>query len=156
MTININGVDKTSLVDWTSYEMINVLTKEIDTFSFSLKVHPGQTYKPTIGKEVTVYEGATKIYGGIITEIERKIEGLLQVWTIFCKDYTHLLDRKLVKEPYKEGYAGDIIKAIISKYTTGFTTNNVAQGPFIDSITFNYEQLSRAIQEIANRTYYDW
>lgn len=154
--IKINGISRTSQIDWHSYQLINVLTKEIDTLEFNLKVHSGKTYKPSLGQEVIVSEDGTKIYGGYIVEAEKKIEAMVQTWRITCKDYHYGLDRKLVYKNFKNEYAGDIIKYIATNYTSGFTTDNVSLGNSISSIRFNYETVSRAIQQIAERINYDW
>jgi hypothetical protein len=159
--IKINGVDRTSLIEWDSFELVQVLTKEVDTLSFRLKKHSRQTYSPNLTDEVEVYDGDTKIYGGIIIEISETSEGLLRNIEVTCKDYSHLLDRKLVVESYEAGrttklYAGDIIRDIISRYAPGFTTNHVATGPKIESIKFNYTPVTKAIQEICDQVGYDW
>jgi hypothetical protein len=161
LKIKINGVDRTSLIEWDSFELVQVLTKEVDTFSFRLKKYAGQTYSPDLTNEVVIYDGDTKIYGGIIVELTETSEGLLREIEVTCKDYSHLLDKKLVVESYEAGrttnlYAGDIVKDIISKYTTGFTTNNVSTGPTIESIKFNYSPVTKAIQEICDQIGYDW
>lgn len=156
LTIKINGVDKSNQIDWGSFELINVLTKEVDTFSFLLRVHSGKTYLPTIGQEIEIFDGATKIYGGYIVEFERKIEGKVKKYSITCKDYHYALDRRLVFRNYSNQSAGSIVIDIINNFTTGFTTNNVKTGPTIEDIQFNYEQVSRAIQQIAERINWDW
>jgi len=52
--------------------------------------------------------------------------------------------------------AGDIIKDIITKYTSGFTTAHVSDGPTITRIAFNYIQVSEAITKIAETCGYEW
>jgi len=161
LKIKINGVDRTSLIEWDSFELVQVLTKEVDTLSFRLKKHSQQTYSPQLTDEVVVYDGNTKIYGGVIIEISEMSKGLLREIEVGCKDYSHLLDRMLVVESYEAGrttnlYAGDIIKNIISRYASGFTTNNVATGPKIESIKFNYTPVTKVIQEICDQVGYDW
>ena len=156
LTIKIQDIDRTNLIDWSLFELTKVLTKEVDTLNFSIKVHAGQTYFPEVGQEITIWEGATKIYGGVIVEAERKIGGRLKRYDIICKDYHYWLDRVLVYKSYENQNAGDIVKDIINVFTVGFTTTNVQTGSKIEKIQFNYEQVSRAIQQIAERINWDW
>jgi len=156
LTIKIAGIDRTKQIDWHSYQLINVLSREIDTLEFDLKVHSGKVYKPALAQEVEVFEGGVKIYGGYIIEILRKVEAMKEVWHIICKDYHYGLDRKLVYKSYFDKHAGTIVKDIIQTFTSGFTAFNVELGPRINSIRFNYENVSRAIQQVADRINYDW
>lgn len=159
LSVKINNVDKTNLIDWKSFQVVEVLTKEADIFTFSLK---GKSYKPELSDEVEIFDGTTKIYGGYVIEVEDRIGGgLMNVVEVTCKDYTHILDRLLVFKSYPKGrttnlYAEDIVKDIIQNFTSGFTTNNVKALVKIESIAFNYDQVSKALQMIAQQIDYDW
>jgi hypothetical protein len=58
-SLNINSIDKASLVDWKSVRREQVLTREADKLSFLIKKFNSQTYKPTIGDEV-IFETTTE------------------------------------------------------------------------------------------------
>lgn len=142
---------------WESLQKIEGLTKEIDTLEYLIK-QSGAKDIPALGDNVELYEDGVKIYGGVITERSDYIEGgVLKGYNIRAKDYTQLLDRKLVTKSYINQTARNIILDIISAFTIGFTTNNVAAyTPNLGSVKFNYEPVSKAIQKIADLIGYDW
>ena len=161
--IKIAGEDRSSLIIWDSLEIVFAITKEVDICSFRLKKYAGQTYSPSVNDEVEIYDGDTKIYGGVIIETEETSEGLVREISVTCKDYSHYLDRKLVVKDYPSDrtenlYAGDIVKNIIQTTCSGygFTTNNVSTGPKIESIKFNYDLVSKAFEDICKQVGYDW
>ncbi len=157
LVLKINGTDRSSWIDWTGVQKVEGLTKEPDTLSFSMLQTPSKTI-PSMGDTVVLEEDSVKIFGGIIVERREQMEGgLLRGWDIGAKDYTHTLDRKLVAKRYEDMTARAIILDIIATYTTGFTTTNVpADTPTIGSIKFNYEPVSKTIQQIANLIGWDW
>ena len=156
LTIKINAVDKTSSIEWSTFEIRKGLTKEPSSLFFTLKVHSGKPYIPNLGEEVEIFDEATKIFGGYVVEAERKIDGKVKRYEIICKDYQYALDRRLVSKIYSADYAGNTVKSIISDFTTGFTTTNVETGVTVDKITFNYSAISKAIQDLADRVGFDW
>lgn len=157
LTLKINSVDQSSIVDWKSLVKTEVLTKEVDRLEFFVRKTPSKTI-PAVNDDVVLLEDGTKIFGGIIIEKNDKIVGGRLVGYDFkCKDYSHLLDRKLVVKNYSNQSARSILLDIISTYTTGFTTANVALStPNVSSIKFNYEQVSRAITQLCDQIGFDW
>ena len=125
---------------------------------FTIRKTSGSKYIPAAGEEVILEEDTVRIFGGVIVEIEEYVEdGILLGYSIRCKDYSHLLDRKLARKSYENTTAGAIINDLISTYTTGFTTTNVpASTPAVASAKFNYEQITRSIAKIANAVGWDW
>ena len=158
LVLKIATVDRSSSVNWPSLSKTEVLSKEVDQMEFEIRKTSGSKYIPTAGQEITLEEDSVKIFGGVIVEIREIVKkGILLAYRIRCKDYSHLLDRKLAAKIY-EGYeAGDIVSDLISTYTTGFTTTNVpATSPVIATIRFNYEQITRCFNKIAQTLGWDW
>ncbi len=158
LDLKVNGVSKASIVDWKTLIKTEVLTKEVDTLDFEIK---GSKFVPKLGDDITLFDGALKIFGGVVIEREEKVlGGILLGYAIRCKDYTHLLDKKLVIASYVNKTANYIIKdptyGIIPQYAPGFTTVNVDAPKIVPSISFNYEQISRALTLLADQIYYDW
>ena len=146
--IKINTVDKSSIIDWTSVSKKEVLTKEPDTLEFVIKNYPTKTYLPSLGDDVKMYDNSTLIFAGIVVEIQNDVEGLLKKNKILCKDYTHLADQKLVSKTYSSTTAQAIAQDIVSTFCpAGFTSNVIANVP-IDSIVFNYINVSQALQKL--------
>lgn len=157
LTLKINTVDKSSDVDWTSVQKTEGLTREADTLGFLIKKTPSKTV-PALGSSVELFDGATLIFGGTITERnEYNIGGILLGYNFKCKDKTHDLDRQLVVKAYENQTAEYIVKDIISTFTTGITDTNVSTTtPTLGSVKFNYEQPSQCFKKIADIIGYDW
>lgn len=97
VTVEINGVNKSSFVDWHSLQIEQVLTYQVDSCSFDILVYGAtKTYVPAVNDTVTVKNGTTKIFEGKIVGLDLKVEAKVQRWHIQCKDWTELLDRRLV------------------------------------------------------------
>ncbi len=157
LVIKINGVDRSTQVDWKTLATTEVLTKEVDRLEFSILKTPSKTI-PAVNDLIALEENGIKIFGGVIIEKNDKIVGGLLVGYDFkCKDYSHLLDSQLVVKNYANMTARAIILDIVAQYVTGFTTTNVAAStPTIKSIKFNYEQVSRALTQLCDQIGWDW
>lgn len=158
VTLEIAGVDRSRRVDWRSLKINNILTNRVDTSSFDILTYGDTTYKPTIGNEVIIKNGATKIFGGVITAIDEMVEDFKIIsHKIDCIDYTRLLDHKLVSEVYESMTVNDIIADLLSNWMpAGFTGVNVDCSITIDWISFNFLPISKCIAELAKRVNYDW
>lgn len=157
LVLKINAIDRSNHVKWDTLQKVEVLTKEVDRMEFQILKTPSKTI-PDIGEEVTLEEGAVKIFGGVIVERnEVNRGGLLLGYEIRCKDYSQFLDRKVVTKSYATQTARAIVLDIISTFTSGFTTANVAgTTPTVKSIKFNYEQVTRCLSQLADQIAWDW
>ena len=156
ITVKIAGVDRTEYVDARSLSIIDELTSRVNSASF-LFICNDIALAPTAGQAVLIEEGVIKLFSGrILTKEEDFLPPNLLKYQIECIDNTRDLDKKLVIESYLNQKAGDIIKDIITKYTSGFTTTNVSDGPTITRIAFDYIQASEAIIKIAETCGYEW
>jgi len=156
ITVKIAGVDRTEYINARSFSITDELTSRVNSASFSF-ICNSETVTPTAGETVLIEEGNTKLFSGrVLRKKESFFPPNLLKYEIECIDYTRDLDKKLVIESYLNKTAGYIIKDIIDKYTTGFTYTNVADGPIITKIAFDYIQVSEAITQIAETTGYEW
>lgn len=154
--IFVNDVDRSNDIAWESINFRQNLTKSPSTVSFSIKEIPGRSM-PTFGDEVVVYEDEVTLFRGIVTErSERVVSGLMVGFDYVCKDKTQVLDRRLIAKAYSNVQAHEVVEDIIDNYTTGFTFVPPASSPEIDTIRFNYEQPSKALQIICQAIGYDW
>lgn len=158
LILKVNSVDRSNYVKWQTLQKTEVLTKEVDRMEFDIVKTPSKSSIPDVSDDVTLEEDGIKIFGGIIVEKNEVIEGgLLLGYKIRCKDYSQLLDRKLVTKSYGTATARSIILDIIATYTTGFTTSNVPViTPNVGSIKFNYEQVTRCLAQLADQLGWDW
>jgi hypothetical protein len=157
ITLKINGIDRSNSVDWESLVWDSVLTKEVDRLEFVIKNTPGKTI-PALNDTIELFEDGQKIFGGSLVERnERVIGGRLIGYECRAKDWSHKLDGKLVTKSYSNQTAKSIVLDIINTFTSGFTTNNVKGDTItVGSIKFNYEQVSRALTQLADQIGWDW
>ena len=147
-TFYINGVDKTSLIDWTSVKKNETATKQADTLDFCIKNFGTKTYRPVMNDIVQFNDGSTKLFEGLVVQSTESIDGLAKYFYVTCKDYTHTLDRQLVSKVYTGQTATAIVQDLISTFTTGFTTTNVVAGVVIERIAFNYLTVSQCLEKL--------
>jgi len=148
ITLTIDGVDKAGLVDWKSVKREEVLTKEPNTLSFLIRKFGTQTFKPTAGDEVVLTVGATKEFGGFVTEISETIIARVEYIQVICKDYSYSLDRQLVSKVYTSQTVDAIIDDLLATFSTGFTAVNVNCPITIDKVQFNYLSISKCLEKI--------
>lgn len=158
LTIQINSIDKSNQIEWPSIKKMDVLTKEPDRLEFRIKNYGSKTYRPNLGDDVKMYDGATIIFGGTVAETHETNEGLLKYFEVICTDYQRSMDQKLVNKTY----TGQTVSAIIADFITnylpaGFTTVNVQGLATINKMVFNDEAPSKCLQRMAEYLgNYDW
>lgn len=156
-TVTINSVDRTSSVAFNSIKKTDNLNQQVDTLELTIKKYGALTYVPTIGHEVVVADGSTTIFGGVIIRITEMVRAAnILEYKVVCNDYSQYLKRELVTERYEGMTVFDIVDDIITNYTSGFTTTNVATGPTIESISFNRLTVADCLQKLANAISYVW
>lgn len=158
-----NGTDISSSVDWTTIDMVSVLTKESGSLRFNVKIGSGQTFPaktvPVVGDVITLYDSTGIIFGGTVTETEATIQGLMLTWVVTASDWGYLFDGTLVKKNYAMLDPHDIVVDIVNTFCggKGFTTNHVQTGNFlVPSIKFNYQQPTKALESLAKLIGWDW
>lgn len=156
--LKVNSIDKSDKVDWQSVQKEEVLTREPDSLRFRLRNYPTQTYRPAIGDDITLFEDAIKIFGGVVIDTTEIIDGDLKYFEVKCKDYTHTLGKILVAKTYTNLSANAIIADIVANFTDGsFTTTNVNAPTIIQKIVLNYLSVPQALQKLAETLgNYDW
>ena len=158
--------DITSLVDWTSVDLVMVLTKEKGTLSFDIVVPKSPTLPantPALGDIIylkyTIAGNQTTLFGGTVTVRDITNDGgkLLRI-SFTCQDWGYRFDAKLVKKAYTNMDPKAIVLDVVANFAgAGFTTNNVQTGNFlVSSIKFNYEQPTKALEALATQIGWDW
>lgn len=156
------ATDITSGIEWKSFNMTLVLTKEKGGFQFDILAANNPTI-PALGDTIYVnytIDGVTeKIFGGTVISRQQIIDGgILQRYKILCCDWGFKFDSKLVKKTYSNMDPQDIVKDIVSNFAgAGFTTVHVNKGNFnVAKIKFNYQQPTKAIESLAKQIGWDW
>jgi len=157
ISVLVDGTERKDYIDWKSFTKIDIITSQVDSLSFKISRYGTRTWKPIIGDSVVVSDGATKMFGGEVVNIEESTEGKVLTCKVMCKDYTHQLDKKLVYDTFEDEAVEDIVSSIITTYCPSFTTTNVAvTGIELKYILFNYQQPSKCLEELAELIGYDW
>lgn len=162
--VKANSTDVSSAIDWSSIDVTLVLTKEVSTFKFNVRLKSGR-YAPALGDQIDLYETdssntTSHLFGGTITELEPIVEGGIQlVAQVTATDWSFTMNGKLVVKSYTAMDPADIIADIVSNYCpAGFDTTTYVQraGYTIPTIKFNYEQVTKAIQSLASQIGWEW
>lgn len=145
-------VDKTSSEDSMSSNFVGVLEnvagRNKDTFNVGDDI--------TIYADIQVDPPTTKIFTGIIEDIEYRGTENNEKITLRGRDYTlRLMDVTVEPEVYTDLPAGSIVQDIVNKYVSEITVNNVGSSDtIIDRIVFNHTPVYDAIKELADLSGY--
>lgn len=156
ITITIGGEDKTSLIEWPSFTIEGNADQQPDLSNFIIKTHSGQTYKPEVNAEVIMTDGATRIFGGRIIQIQNNYSDDIIYYEIECKDYTTELDRIQVIDAFDDMTVFEIIEYINDNYLTGITIANVDCNIPIKRIVFNRKSVTECLNDLSKLTNFIW
>lgn len=162
LSLTIGGVARTSLWAVGSLRLYGRLNAR-NRASFGL-IDPTGSYRPTVGAEVIIADGAIRYFGGFVDSYTEQltIDGNQTAlsYEVECVSYDALCDRRLVAASYESGTQtlSTIVADVVTNFLTGdgITTTNVDTGPVIERLKFNYEPASRVFDELANITGYAW
>lgn len=157
--ITIASIDRTDDVIASSIVVEDVINDKANTCSLTLIDRGGDGTPATDDEIVITLDGGTILFGGYITGVKmsKKTTGAVEI-KLNCVDYTYVLDRNLAHISYTSETDAAIISNLINRYCAGFgiTTANVLEGVTINTIKFNYIQLSQAMRKIAELTGRNW
>lgn len=151
ITVKFNGVDQSQYVLWKTLNWKQNMTSQADIVTFKVQKFGSRTFAPNILDEVTLEVDGTKVFGGNIVQIAEDIAAVeRQIYTVTVKDYTHLMDRRLIIEKYTSKPVINIICDILNRYVNKgdrleiatFEANEVWSGGTVDST--NYRTGDRA------------
>jgi len=117
LALTINGIDRTNKIVLGSLRIENVLTKEIDKCSFTIRKKQAGDYIPVIGREVVITDNSVKVFAGVIVRVMHNSVGFPLVdYICECIDYSRVLDQHLVSETYENKTVAEIIADIITNW----------------------------------------
>lgn len=137
-----------------SLEVTDVLNESPNTCHFTCK-----GFLPTARQEIIITQGSKntleRLFAGHVVSATARYVGQnpqAVLYDVNCIDYTWQLNQFLVTKRYTNQSATAIAQAIISTFTTGFTTVNVVAGlDVVDEITFTNVPVMDAIAQLAKR-----
>jgi hypothetical protein len=151
MIVEINSIDRSSHIKFDSLKVRNRIDSNVDECSFTIKQYGDLDYVPTLNDEVEVFHDSVKIFGGVVVRIDTEVESVDNfTMNIQCVDYAHLLKRRLVTERYQNETVYDIIDDIVTRFTDGFTINNVNVVKSVSSISFNGLTVVECLEKLAD------
>jgi len=156
-SITIGGADKSDITIAQTVEIYDYLTQRINDCRFTV-ITPN-TYRPEVDKEVIITLSGTRIFAGYIDHwyVSRLNDDRIK-YDVDCQDYTVLFYHDLVVADYEDKTCKFIIEDIVTNYMPGYgiNTDNVATGPTLDKIQFNYKTPGECLRKICQYTNYDW
>ena len=156
VTLEINGVNQNTLVNFDSLEVKDNLYSNADECYFSYEKFGSRTYIPVGGDTIEVWDGLIKIFGGQITNVKARISGKSLIYDIECKDWVDQLDGELVTESYENKTVNEIVIDLQAKYATTFDISNVSCATNIEAIYFDMKPMSKCLDDLAEIVGYHW
>jgi hypothetical protein len=158
LTYTIGGADKTAYVAAQTLNVTGVLNAR-DVCRFTTRDTTG-AYKPSVGQEVIIADGATRYFAGTIDSTTERVQAGTSILICECQcvDYNQFCDRHLVAQIYENQTLKEIVEDIVARDLAGegVTTVNVQTGLTITKAVFNYETVTDAFNELAELTGYSW
>ena len=154
--------DFTQHIQRSSLRIDNIMTRQIDraNFTFRREKKDGTSFTPTVGREIEIYDGITKVFAGNLVKVTVGSPNYKIVdFKVECNDFGRQLDRFLIVDSFVNQSIEDIINAIVVDKgldSAGFTTNNVNATKIVESINFNYEPFNSVLTQLADLINYDW
>ena len=154
--VEINSIDRSSLIDWQSLIITKNLTSLVDTFTFNI-LDIDEDLDIDIADEVEIYLDTNKIFGGRITRVEEELDYVDgKKHRISGQDYSYDLSSRLVARSFVGETGGDIISNVITEFAPDFTTTNVNCDVSIAKIVFNQVSVSDCLTRISSIIGYEW
>lgn len=150
ISIFVNGTDRTSQVDWTSFQKTEVLTKDPDVCTFNVRNTLGKMYTPLLNDLVVVKYSGANIFAGYIISSDETIDGFVNYYNVTAKDYSQVLDRMIVSNIYVNQTAAAIISNLITTYAPALTAGTLNCPVVIPIMKFNYISVRECLKRIIN------
>ena len=157
ITLEIDSVDRTTLVNFGSLVKQDNVNEIVDVVGFTIDYHAGQTFRPEANSAIEIFDGATLIFAGSISRVTKRNMGVGKIrYFCNCKDKSYDLDRVLYNDSHEDIIVNDLIDLIIAFVNTetglSFTTNNVDCDIVITKIAFARVQVSECLQRLSDLT----
>jgi hypothetical protein len=144
---------------------------QFDSVSISDSVNERSTANATLvsadgsllideGMGVRIERSGDVVFRGFVDDVTETRIGIggARAYKLQCVDVHYLADKRLVVAAYQTTTAGAIVRDLISTILggEGITAGEIAAGPTIRNVTFNYIPVSDAIRDLAVRAGFWW
>ena len=144
-------IDGVKLESWQELE-VNERLNEVDTFSFTAYIVDEQSGNIlSEGNDMLMFENGEFKFKGRIENVDK--DSQFQVTVEGEGMENKLLDRKTDREEYNNVPADQIVKDLIP---SGTMSEGVIESAPLTSLSFEHDNLARAIAGAANAVGYDW
>ncbi len=150
LTLTIGGVDRFPKIDPSSVVVSEALGMKANTLAFEMVVKDDDVPRPFGGQEVILAAADREFAGELVNVKEEQLRPGAYRYRCTCRDYTHLFDRRLVVEDYVAQSADLIVKDIVSRFTSGFTSANVQAAFGVPAQKLDHVYPSEAVQSLAD------
>jgi hypothetical protein len=161
ITLTIATVNRTSNLMAGSLQVSSALNSR-DRASFTI-VSLNGSYRPAIGNPVIVELSGSKIFGGLIDSMRERVivnQAAHLEFDVDCVSFDSLADIRVIARTYESPTQtlGSIVTDIVTNdfVGDGISTTNVATGPILSKIVFNYLRGNAAFDLLAELTGYSW
>lgn len=154
--IKINDVEIQDQVLLNSLSVENNLYNNADFARFEFIKSSVKSYTPTAGDEIAIYDSEQKIFGGILINISRSMEGFSERYLLEFKDWNEELSNILVAETYQNQTVNQIVADINTKYLSGYDITNVSDTTNIVRIDFDNISVSECLDKLASLSGKSW
>ncbi len=120
ITITINGVDYTSVINYKSIRSMDTREIKGSSLTFLTDTYDDSLPPPLAGAEIIYKDGSTTEFAGALLDVSTSMgEANREIfYDCQCVDYTHFLDRRYLNKIYASAVAGSIVKEILDDLQT--------------------------------------
>ena len=154
--IKINDVEIQDQVLLNSLSVENNLYNNADFARFEFIKSSVKSYAPASGDEIAIYDSEQKIFGGILINISRSMEGFAERYLLEFKDWNEELSNILVAETYQNQTVNQIVADINSNYLSGYDITNVSDTTNIVRIDFDNISVAECLDKLASLSGKSW
>src|SRR5258708_4816431 len=144
IVLDINGVDRSNLIEWPTFQWQQNPENQADTVVFQYKYFGSRSSVPANQDDVALYDQGIKVFGGTVIKIEQTFSVMVTIYKVTCADYQHNFDKYLVDEIFSGLPLINIVIGILNLYVNQllrvelaqFETNEVWTGGAADTTNF--------------------
>jgi hypothetical protein len=157
MIVEINSIDQTDLVVAGSLSVSTSITSQVSEAFFQIRKYGGRTFTPDVDDIVEIYDGADKIFKGIVMDIAESLDApTALMYNINCVSSSWKLDRLLAARAYQNKSVGQILTELVAEFAPDFTVDAPTATFNVRQIVFNNIPVSDAIFRLSKILSYEW
>jgi len=156
LAVTVGGTTFTTKIIPGSLNITNVLTRQIDTCTFTIE--GASATPPSDWDEIIITDAGTRIFAGYVVNVEEVLGADLDIdYRISGSDYAILLEKAFVREEFTNQTDAQILNSLFTDYLSEINaTTYVSTTNTIPKIRFNRVSLRQALDLLADLGNADW